>query len=495
MAGPAYSPSREEFLRLASEHTLVPVWREVLGDLETPVGAYRKLGGEPHSFLLESVEHGERWGRYSFIGLDPFLVMTSKDGSPSFEGTPPKGVEGATDPLTALERTLDAYTAPALPGLPPLHGGAVGYIGYDSVRYVERLPQTTTDDLHMPEIWLMFIGRLLVFDHLRQRLTVISNVAIGDDPARQYDEAVEGAEALVARLASTPTQSKPVSPTLEADVGDVRSNVGSDAFKANVVKAKEYIAAGDIFQVVVSQRFEMPTSADPFDVYRVLRLINPSPYMFFLQYPGAALVGSSPEPHVRVQGREAIIRPIAGTRPRGATEDEDRKLADELLDDTKERAEHVMLVDLARNDLGRVSAPGTVRVQELMQVERYSHVMHIVSEVHGRLAPDRSSFDAFKWAFPAGTVSGAPKIRAMQIIDELEQTRRGPYAGAVGYFDFSGNLDTCITLRTALIKDGTAYVQAGAGIVADSIPEEEDQECRNKARALLSAIKAAEELG
>jgi anthranilate synthase component 1 len=286
-----------------------------------------------------------------------------------------------------------------------------------------------------------------------------------------------------------------VSPTLEAEIGDVRSNVGSDAFKANVVKVKESIAAGDIFQCVVSQRFEMPTTANPFDVYRVLRLINPSPYMFFLQYPGSALVGSSPEPHVKVLGRQAIIRPIAGTRPRGATEEEDHKLAVELLGDEKERAEHVMLVDLARNDLGRVCTPGTVRVEELMQVERYSHVMHIVSEVHGDIAPSRTAFDAFKWAFPAGTVSGAPKIRAMQIIDELEETRRGPYAGAVGYFDFSGNLDTCITLRTALIKDGVAYVQAGAGIVADSVPEVEDEECRNKARALLSAIKAAEELG
>jgi len=495
MAGPAYSPSREEFIQLAKEHTLVPVWREVLGDLETPVGAYRKLGAEPNSFLLESVEHGERWGRYSFIGCDPFLVMSSRDGVATFEGTPPPGVEDAPNPLTALERALDAYRAPALPGLPPLHGGAVGYVGYDAVRYIERLPQTTTDDLQMPELWLMFTGRLLVFDHLRQRLTVISNVAIGDDPARQYDEAVEGAEALVERLASTPTHGRPSSPTLEADVGDVASNIGRGTFMANVVKAKEYIASGDIFQVVLSQRFQMPTTADPFDVYRVLRLINPSPYMFFLQYPGSALVGSSPEPHVRVQGREAIIRPIAGTRPRGATEDEDRKLADELLSDSKERAEHVMLVDLARNDLGRVSAAGTVRVEQLMDVERYSHVMHIVSEVHGELAPGRTAFDAFKWAFPAGTVSGAPKIRAMEIIDELESARRGPYAGAVGYFDFSGNLDTCITLRTALIKDGTAYVQAGAGIVADSVPEVEDDECRNKARALLSAIKAAEELG
>ncbi|MGH2728909.1 MAG: anthranilate synthase component I family protein, partial [Actinomycetota bacterium] len=321
-----------------------------------------------------------------------------------------------------------------------------------------------------------------------------SNVAIGDDPAAQYDEAVERAEALVARLASTPTQGKPVSPTLEADVGDVGSNVGRDAFIADVSKVKEHIAAGDIFQCVVSQRFEMPTNADPFDVYRVLRLINPSPYMFFLNFPDVAVVGSSPEPHVKVVGREAIIRPIAGTRPRGATEEEDRKLADELLADEKERAEHVMLVDLARNDLGRVCTPGTVRVSELMQVERYSHVMHIVSEVHGEIAQGNSAFDAFKWAFPAGTVSGAPKIRAMEIIDELERTRRGPYAGAVGYFDFSGNLDTCITLRTALISRGTAYVQAGAGIVADSVPDAEDDECRNKARALLSAIKAAEEL-
>jgi anthranilate synthase component 1 len=495
VAAPEYSPSRDEFIRLAKDHSLVPVWREVLGDLETPVGAYRKLGSEPNSFLLESVEHGERWGRYSFIGCDPFLVMSSRGGETTFEGPAPAEVRDAPDPLAAVERALGAYRAPALPGLPPLHGGAVGYIGYDAVRYVEKLPQTTTDDLEMPEIWLLFIGKLLVFDHLRQRLSVISNVAIGEDPARQYDEAVEGAEALVARLSNAAPTARPSSPTLEADVGDVPSNIGRQQFISDVTKAKEYIAAGDIFQVVLSQRFQMPTKADPFDVYRVLRLINPSPYMFFLQYPGAALVGSSPEPHVRVVGREAIIRPIAGTRPRGASEDEDRKLADELLSDQKERAEHVMLVDLARNDLGRVCTPGTVRVEELMQVERYSHVMHIVSEVHGDIAPDRGSFDAFKWAFPAGTVSGAPKIRAMQIIDELESARRGPYAGAVGYFDFSGNLDTCITLRTALIKGGTAYVQAGAGIVADSVPEAEDDECRNKARALLSAIKAAEELG
>jgi anthranilate synthase component I len=489
-----YFPDRDEFVRLARDHTLVPVWREVLGDLETPVGAYRKLGGEVNSFLLESVEHGERWGRYSFIGVDPFLVMTSRDGVVSCQGTPPAGVGDAPDPLAALERAVNAYRAPELPGLPPLHGGAVGYLGYDVVRYIERLPQTTTDELGFPEMAWLFTGRLLVFDHLRQRLTVISNVAIGDDPARQYDEAVAGAEAIVARLAATPTMSTPVSPSLDASGEDVPSNMTPEAFKASVVAAKERIAAGEIFQVVLSQRFAVPTAADPFDVYRVLRLVNPSPYMFYVRFADLSLVGSSPEPLLKVVGREAFERPIAGTRWRGATEEEDAKLADDLLADPKERAEHVMLVDLARNDLGRVCAPGTVRVTELMNVERYSHVMHIVSEVRGELETGRTAVDALKAAFPAGTVSGAPKIRAMQIIDELEPTRRGPYAGAVGYFDFSGNLDTCITLRTALIAGGTAYVQAGAGIVADSDPDYEEQECRNKARALLTAIKAAEEL-
>jgi anthranilate synthase component 1 len=490
----AYSPSREEFVRLAREHTLVPVWREVLGDLETPVGAYRKLGAAANSFLLESVEQGERWGRYSFIGVDPFLVMSSREGRVSFDGPAPAGAAEAPDPLTALERAIAAYRAPDLAGLPPLHGGAVGYLGFDVVRYVERLPQTTTDDLGLPETWMLFTGRLLVFDHLRQRLTVISNVAIGEDPAGQYDEAVAGAEALVARLAGEPSRSAAVSPALDAEPAGVRSNLTPERFHGMVRAAKEYIAAGDIFQVVLSQRYEMDTGADPFDVYRVLRLINPSPYMFFIQYPDLSIVGSSPEPLLKVQHREAITLPIAGTRWRGATEEEDRKLADELLADEKERAEHVMLVDLARNDLGRVCAPGTVRVEELMKIERYSHVMHIVSEVRGRLEPGRSAMDALKAAFPAGTVSGAPKIRAMQIIDELEETRRGPYAGAVGYFDFSGNLDTCIALRTAFITRGTAYVQAGAGIVADSDPEYEERECRNKARALLSAVAAAGEL-
>jgi len=490
----AYQPSREEFVRLAATHTVVPVWREVLGDLETPVGAYRKLGASPNSFLLESVEHGERWGRYSFIGVDPFLVMTSRDGVVHLEGAAPPGVSDAPDPLSALEAALSAYRAPTLSGLPPLHGGAVGYLGYDVVRYIERLPQTTDDDRGLPEMAMLFIGRLLVFDHLRQRMTVISNVAIGDDPAAQYDEAVAGAEAIVERLASTPTHSTPVSPVLDAPPEGVRSNMEPEDFHRMVEQAKEHIVAGDVFQVVLSQRFEMDTTADPFDVYRVLRLINPSPYMFFLQYPGLSVVGSSPEPLLKVVEGEAVQRPIAGTRWRGRTEDEDAKLADELLADPKERAEHVMLVDLARNDLGRVCTPGTVRVAELMTIERYSHVMHIVSEVRGALQPGTGGIAALKASFPAGTVSGAPKIRAMEIIDALEPARRGPYAGAVGYLDFSGNLDTCITLRTALITGGKAYVQAGAGIVADSDPHAEETECRNKARALLTAIRAAEGL-
>ena len=492
---PNFQPSRDEFLRLAREYTLVPVWREVLGDLETPVGVYRKLGAEPNSFLLESVEQGERWGRYSFIGLNPFTVMTARDGAVTFDGEQPPSAADAPDPLTALERALFGYKAPALPGLPPLHGGAVGYVGYDVVRYIERLPQTTTDDLGLPELWLLFTGQLLVFDHLRQRLSVISNVVIGDDPAAQYDDAVARAEALVARIgAATGPGGLGEAPHLDGSVGEIRSNQTPADYMAKVERAKEHIAAGDIFQVVPSQRFETDTTAQPFDVYRVLRLVNPSPYMFYLQFPGVAIVGSSPEPHLRVFGREATIRPIAGTRPRGNDVEEDEKLAADLIADEKERAEHVMLVDLARNDLGRVCEPGTVRVEELMQIERYSHVMHIVSSVRGELAGGMTAFDALKASFPAGTVSGAPKIRAMEIIDDLEPTRRGPYAGAVGYFDFSGNLDTCIGLRTGYLRGGKAYLQAGAGIVADSVPEREEQETRDKARAFFVAVKAAESL-
>lgn len=485
-------PARDEFVRLAADHTLVPVWREVLGDLETPVGVYKKLGVPPESFLLESVEHGERWGRYSFIGLDPFGVLRSDAGVVTTTGSLPDC--SGMDPLAALRATVGTFKAPALDGLPPLHGGAVGYVGYDCARYIEDLPQTTTDDLGLPEMWMLFTGTLLVFDHLRQRLSIIVNVVAGDDPGAQYDAAEARIQALIERLRAATGPSALENPDLDAVVPDLQTTFADGAFADAVSQAKERIAAGEIFQVVPSQRFSMGTDADPFDIYRVLRLINPSPYMFHLQFPGTSVIGSSPEPHLRVFGREAQIRPIAGTRPRGRDDEEDAKLATELLADEKERAEHTMLVDLARNDLGRVCATGSVRVEELMTIERYSHVMHIVSGVRGELDAGNDAFDAFLASFPAGTVSGAPKIRAMEIIDRLEPTRRGPYAGAVGYFDFSGNIDTCIALRTGYVRDGVAYLQAGAGIVADSVPVKEEEETRAKARAFFAAVRAASSL-
>ncbi|MGH2768368.1 MAG: anthranilate synthase component I [Actinomycetota bacterium] len=482
-----YSPSLAEFHRLAGEYPVVPVWREVVADLETPVSAFMKLGGASHAFLLESVEHGERWGRYSFLGVDPFLVMTSRAGEVGWEGRPPFPLKQGS-PLEILREMLEGLRAPSLTGLPPLHGGAVGYLGYDVARYLERLPQTTEDDVRVPELMLMFTRTLLVFDHLRQRMTVVSNVVEGDD----YDSAVARSEELVAGL-GRPLAYEPMEPRLlEAELPP--STMGQSSYEAAVDRAKEYILAGDIFQVVLSHRFSVPLSVDPFDVYRVLRLVNPSPYMFFLRHPDIAVVGSSPEPLLKVQGRRVVQRPIAGTRPRGGSQEEDLALEAELRSDEKERAEHIMLVDLARNDVGRVCSFGSVRVEELMVVERYSHVMHLVSQVSGELAAERSALDALYASFPAGTVSGAPKIRAMEIIDELEPTRRGPYAGVVGYFDFSGNLDTCIALRTGYAAGGMLHVQAGAGIVADSDPSKEWWETVNKAKALLSSARTAERL-
>jgi anthranilate synthase component 1 len=484
-----YRPSREEFERLASEYPVVPVWREVIADLETPVSAFLKLAQGRHAFLLESVEGGERWGRYSFIGVDPFLVMVVRDGVVSWEGQPPAAAadlpEG-TNPLEILRTVLESYRTPALAGLPPLHAGAVGYLGYDVIRYLERLPQTTTDDVGVPEMMLMFPRSLVVFDHLRQRIAFVSNVIEGDG----YDEAVARSEALVAALGTSqayePIDLEPVEVELPP------STMTREEFEAAVEAAREYIMAGDIFQVVLAQRFSAPISADPFDVYRVLRLVNPSPYMFYLRHPDITLIGSSPEPLIKVQHGTVTQRPIAGSRPRGATDEEDAALEAELLIDDKERAEHVMLVDLARNDVGRVCTWGSVRVDELMVVERYSHIMHLVSQVSGDLAEGRSALDALYASFPAGTVSGAPKIRAMEIIDELEPTRRGPYAGVVGYFDFTGNVDTCIALRTAYVAGGRFHIQAGGGIVADSDPAKEWWESVNKAKALLTAAQIAE---
>ncbi|HWD07760.1 MAG TPA: anthranilate synthase component I [Actinomycetota bacterium] len=494
---PAARPSREEFDRLAAEYSVVPVWREVVADLETPVSAFLKISAAPpgahrHCFLLESVEGGERWGRYSFIGLDPFLVMTSAGGVVSWEGSPPpaaaEAAAGGATPLEVLRAVLASFATPDLAGLPPLHAGAVGYLGYDVVRYLERLPQTTADDVGVPELMLMFPRSLFVFDHLRQRVSIVANVVADDS----YDEALARIDELASRLGRAlsyrPLELEPIEVTLPP------STLTREAFEAAVEVAREYIFAGDIFQVVLSQRFSSPFEADPFDVYRVLRLVNPSPYMFYLRHPEITVIGSSPEPLIKVEGRHVTQRPIAGSRPRGADEEEDAALAAELVSDEKERAEHIMLVDLARNDVGRVSEWGSVAVDELMVVERYSHIMHLVSQVSGQLREGSTALDALYASFPAGTVSGAPKIRAMEIVDQLEPTRRGPYAGVVGYFDFSGNLDTCIALRTAYIAGGRFHIQAGGGIVADSDPSKEWWESVNKAKALLTAAQLAERL-
>jgi anthranilate synthase component 1 len=484
---PGYLPSKKEFDELAKQYPIVPVWRQVVSDLETPVSAFTKLAPNQPAFLLESVEHGERWGRYSFVGVDPFLVMMCKDGLVHWEGTPPPSVEEDTTPLEMFRQTLDHYRSPTLTGLPPFFAGAVGYLGYDVIRYLERLPQTTKDDVGAPELLLMFPRTVVAFDHLRQQATIVTNVLDGD-----YDGAVERGEKLASQLGS-PLEYKPLE-LKEVEFKEPESTMTREEFEAAIEQGKEYIADGDIFQVVLAHRLFRFLDTDPFDVYRILRLVNPSPYMFFVRHPEITVFGSSPEPLVKVEGRRAIQRPIAGTQPRGSTPEEDRAIEEAFVSDEKERAEHVMLVDLARNDLGRVCKYGTVSVEELMIVERYSHVMHLVSQVVGELADNASALDALYASFPAGTVSGAPKIRAMEIIDELEVTRRGPYAGVVGYFDFSGNLDTCIALRTAYVKDRTLHIQAGAGIVADSDPSSEWSETLDKAKAILTSAQIAEEI-
>ncbi|MFA9428901.1 anthranilate synthase component I [Egicoccus sp. AB-alg2] len=500
-------PARAEFVRLAAEYGVVPVWREVLSDLHTPLSVHARLAGDGPSFLLESAEHGERWGRYSFVGVDPFLVLHGRDGEVRWQGTPPAAVREARGPLDALARVTAALRAPSLLDV-PLHGGAVGYVGYDAVREVERIPDTGHDDLHLPDLAMMFPRHVVALDHLRQVLTVVTNVVVdgltADELEAAYDTAAKATDAVVARLSEAATPLPAATPPA-ADVrpADAPSNLEAGGYQRMVDAVKDHIAAGDTFQTVVSQRFSVPTSASAFDIYRVLRVINPSPYLYLLDLgpiggsDGTAptqIVGSSPEALVQVQGRHVETWPIAGTRPRGATPTEDRQHEQELLADAKERAEHVMLVDLARNDLGRVCDVGSVRVDDLMHIERYSHVMHLVSSVTGTLKDGFGPVDVLRAVFPAGTVSGAPKVRAMEIIDELEPTRRGPYAGAVGYVDFAGNLDTCITIRTVVLQDGRAHVQAGAGIVADSRPDAEERETRSKAGAVLAAVHAAEQL-
>ncbi len=492
-------PSFQEVSRWARDGTVVPVYLELLADLETPVSAYVKLGGGPGSFLLESVEGGEHLGRFSFIGLDPTATLTLGEGEAHLRGEFGEGTVPFSDPLDLLDGLLARERPVSLPELPRFHGGAVGYLSYDLVRFFERIPRPAGDGLSLPLGRLDWYRTVVAFDHLRRTVKLITHIPTQGDLGRAYGEAKERLEALVERLRS------PRHPDLVPGLGAVqggaslpagpsscRPNQSQEQFEASVRRAKEYIAAGDALQIVLSQRLSMPTHVSPLDLFRALRSINPSPYMYYLDYGEFQIIGASPEMLVRVESGVVSVHPIAGTRPRGKDAAEDERLAAELVADEKEAAEHFMLVDLGRNDVGRACEPGSVRVTQLKEVERYSHVMHLVSHVEGKLRRDLRPVDALRAAFPAGTVTGAPKIRAMEIIAELEPDARGPYAGAVGYFGFDGNLDTAITIRTVVLAHGVAHVQVGAGIVADSVPELEYRETMNKAAALLRAIGAAE---
>ena len=495
-----YYPTLDEFREKAKLGNTVPVYRPILADMETPVSAFYKLMPDNYAFLLESVEGGENVARYSFLGSQPSMLFQSKGHQVTIEYL----AKGETvsqeheDPLKALEEVMQNYQPVDIEGLPQFHGGAVGYMSYDMVRFVEELPDDTEDEMQLPDCFFMIAETILVFDHVNHQIKVVANAHIDGDVDAAYADAVAKIEALVEKLTATSdTHLKgnrdDRSGRRSEIVSDPQSNFTKAAYEDAVLRAKEYIAAGDIIQVVPSQRFSRPVSVDPFDVYRALRVVNPSPYMFYLKLDSFDIVGASPEMMVRVEDGIVQTVPIAGTCPRGKTSEEDRELEQTLLADPKERAEHVMLVDLGRNDLGRVCEYHTVEVTDLMIVERFSHVMHIVSHVIGQLRENLTAFDVIRACLPAGTLSGAPKIRAMEIIDELEPTRRATYGGAVGYFSFSGSADTAITIRTAVIKNGTAYVQAGGGVVADSVPETEYYETVNKAKAMFRAIELAEQ--
>ncbi|MGW3265695.1 anthranilate synthase component I [Streptomyces sp. NPDC001056] len=495
----------ETFRKLAADRRVIPVTRKLLADGDTPVALYRKLAGErPGTFLLESAENGRtafQWSRYSFVGVRSAATLTTRDGAAHWLGTPPVGVPVDGDPLKVLRATLQTLHTPHEEGLPPFTGGMVGYLGYDIVRRLEKIGPGERDDLGLPELTMLLTSDLAVMDHWEGSVLLIANAINHNDLDTGVDEAyadavarLDAMEADLGRPVAQPPAALPPS-----ELPEYTALWGGPDFRRAVEDVKERIRAGEAFQVVPSQRFETPCTASALDVYRVLRATNPSPYMYLFRFPhgdGGAfdVVGSSPEALVKVEDGRAMVHPIAGTRPRGATPQEDQALAEELLADPKERAEHLMLVDLGRNDLGRVCEPGSVEVVDFMSIERYSHVMHIVSTVTGRVAGGRTAFDVLTACFPAGTLSGAPKPRAMQIIDELEPSRRGLYGGCVGYLDFAGDSDTAIAIRTALLRDGTAYVQAGAGIVADSDPVAEDQECRNKAAAVLRAVHTANRL-
>lgn len=491
-----YHPGIEQLKELKTQGNIAPVYREINADLETPVSAYLKIARGNYSFLLESVEGGERLARYSFLGTEPAKVIktgVNSDNYPSPLSSPTRGEEivGNIDPLLLVEREFKQYQPVQIEGLPRLHGGMVGYLSYEIAGYYEKLPSPKNNPLGLPESILMLADTLLIFDHLSHKIKVVSHVRLDGDIEKSYEEATAKIDALVERLEQPVNEPAEAAPS-PAYGTSITANATQQEYEDMVVKVKQHIYDGDIFQGLPSLRMARPTKASPFAIYRALRSINPSPYMYFLHLDDIDIVGASPEMLVRVEDGVISYHPIAGTRPRGKDADEDEALENELKNDEKERAEHLMLVDLGRNDVGRISQPGTVKVTQFMETEWYSHVIHMVSNVQGRLKKGLSSYDALRSCFPAGTVSGAPKIRAMEIIAELEKDKRGPYAGAVGYFDFSGNLDTAITIRTIIIKDGTAYMQAAAGIVADSIPANEYHECLHKMQAPMSAITQAE---
>jgi len=488
---------KKKFLELAKHGNLIPVYREILADLDTPVSAYMKLDAHP-SFLLESVEGGEKWARYSFLGIRPSMIIRGFGRTLEIEEGGRKRTQETDDPVGFLRQVMSGFRPVEAEGLPRFFGGLVGYLGYDMVRFMEDLPESNAQGIGMPDMYLMLTDTLLIFDSLRQTIKVVCNVHLdGGDPAESYEQAIEKINEIIDTLKRPLTYEaggvimpegleRPDESTFVSAFGPKKK------YMEAVERVKEYIKAGDIFQCVPSQRFERRSQVRPFDVYRALRVINPSPYMYFLDTGEGEIVGSSPEILVRLEGDEITLRPIAGTRKRGRNEAEDLSLEKELKADPKEKAEHIMLVDLGRNDVGRVAEVGTVKVSDLMVVERYSHVMHMVSNVVGKIQKGLDSFDVLNACFPAGTVTGAPKIRAMEIINEIEPTRRGAYAGSVGYFGYSGNMDTCITIRTLIIKDGTVYAQAGGGVVADSVPDSEYQETVNKAMSMMRAVEMAE---
>ncbi|OGL43791.1 MAG: anthranilate synthase component I [Candidatus Schekmanbacteria bacterium RBG_16_38_10] len=489
-----FYPDFKEFKRKARKGNLIPVYKEIYADMETPVSAFCKIDDGVFSFLLESVEGGEKWARYSFLGSSPSMIFKSKGSEITIiSNKKKKRFRNEDDPLSALRDIMEGFKTVKVHGLPRFFGGAVGFIGYDFVRFFEKIPDYRSDELNLPDAYFMLTDTLLIFDNVSHKIKIVSNCYIdsGKNLGQLYRQAQRKITNLIEKLRKKNVEKTWIEQKHSTKKIALKSNFSKKSFENMIIKAKGYVKRGDLIQVVLSQRMKTRIKKSPFDVYRALRIVNPSPYMFYLKFDEFCMVGSSPEVLVRVEDNKVELRPIAGTRKRGETEQEDRKLENELLSDTKERAEHIMLVDLGRNDLGRIAKTGSVEVNELMVVERYSHVMHIVSNIRGILDDGKNAFDVIRACFPAGTVTGAPKVRAMEIIEELEPTKRGPYAGAVGYFSFTGNMDTCITIRTLYFKNNEVYIQAGAGIVFDSKPELEYKETINKAKAMVKALELA----